>query len=106
MDNEILDEKFVRRKVMTQGVNILRAIIESYHSGIFDDPKASMHLCSLFALIAEGKVIGHFDSETASTKWTLSEDYMKRLQEIEDDILQSKILKGPWKNSLDPDVNT
>ncbi len=104
--DEFTDPLLPKRKVMAQGVNILRSIIEAYNQGALDDPQQSANLCSLFALVAEGKVIGHFDNDSATTKWSLTDNYIKRLREVEDSILESKLLKGPWKNSLDPDVNT
>lgn len=105
MDN-FIDPHISRRKIMSQGANILRSIVDAYNDGALDDPKQSMQLCSLFALVAEGKVVGSFDEETATTKWSLTDKYIQRLKEVEESILESKLLKGPWKNSLDPDTNT
>ena len=51
-------------------------------------------------------MVGSFDEETATTKWSLTDKYIQRLKEVEESILESKLLKGPWENSLDPDTNT
>ena len=48
---------------------------------ILDDHKQAAHLCTMFALVAEGKVEGTFDEVTGLTKWTLKEDYQKKLEE-------------------------
>ena len=105
LDN-FIDEKTVRRRVLTQGRHILQSIIESYDSGLLDDPHQAANLCTLFALCIEGKVTASFDEETATTKWSLTEDWTKHLREVEQSIFDSKIIKGPWENSVDKKINT
>lgn len=105
LDN-FVDEKTVRRRVLAQGRHILQSIIESYDTGMLDDPIAAANLCTLFALCIEGKVTASFDEETACTKWSMTEDWTRHLREIEQSILDSKIIKGPWKKTVDTDVNT
>jgi len=100
------DPRKARRRIMAQGVNILHSLVEAYQSGALDDPNVSANLCTMFALIAEGKVTGHFDDDTGKTKWSLTENYMKRLQEVEDMIMGSKIIKGPWEKTIDTEPNT
>ncbi len=90
------DPNVARRRIMAQGVNILRSIVDAYNDGSIEDQNSNTRLCSLFALIAEGKVISYFDTESGSIKWSLTDDYLKRLKEVEDAILESKILAGPW----------
>ena len=41
------DPKVARRRIMAQGVNILRSIVESYNSGLLEDPKTSKTLCTI-----------------------------------------------------------
>ena len=90
-----------RRRIMTQGVNILHSLVESYNEGLLDDPTSAANLCTMFALIAEGKVTGNFDDETGTTKWSLTDNYIARLRETEEMILGSKIIKGPWEKTVD-----
>jgi len=90
-----------RRRIMTQGVNILHSLIEAYNEGMLDDPGSAANLCTMFALVAEGKVTGNFDDEIGTTKWSLTDNYVARLREAEEAILGPKIIKGPWKNSVD-----
>ena len=106
MFDNFVDEKTVKRRILAQGRHILQSIIEAYDSGMLDDPRHAANLCTLFALCAEGKVIASFDQEQAVTKWALSENWTEHLREVESSILDSKIVKGPWKNSFDKDVNT
>ena len=90
-----------RRRVHAQGVNILRSLVEAYNTGMLDDHKQAAHLCTMFALVAEGKVEGTFDDETGLTKWNLKEDYQKKLEQVREAILSTKVSTGPWKNSVD-----
>jgi hypothetical protein len=106
MFDELTDEKAVRRRIISQGRHLLESIIDAYEAGALDDPKQAAGLCTLFALCAEGKVYAFFDEETSSTKWSITDNWAKHLREVEDSILSSKIIKGPWKNSVDKDVNT
>ena len=106
MYDKFVDEKTVRRRILAQGRHILQSIIEAYDSGLLDDPQKSSTLCTLFALCAEGKVSATFDEDSATTKWSLTEDWTKHLREIERSILEPKIIKGPWKNSVDKPLNT
>ena len=105
LDN-FVDEKTARRRVLAQGRHILQSIIESYDSGLLDDPRQAANLCTLFALCIEGKVTASFDEEAATTKWSLTEDWTKHLREVEQSIFDSKIVKGPWENSVDKKTNT
>ena len=91
----------VRRRIHTQGLNILRAIIEAYNGGTLEDPRHMKNFCTMLALIAEGKVKGNFDDETGTTKWSTVESEIDRLNKIRDAILGSKIVNGPWKKSVD-----
>lgn len=90
-----------RRRIMTQGINILHSLVESYNEGLLDDPTSAANLCTMFALVAEGKVTGNFDDETGATKWSLTDNYIARLRETEEMILGSKITKGPWEKTVD-----
>jgi hypothetical protein len=98
------DPTKVRRRIHTQGLNILRAIIEAYNGGTLEDPKKAKTFCTTLALIAEGKVEGHFDEETGLTKWNLVEDQFKKLTNIAAELLGSKIVKGPWEKSVDTEL--
>ena len=95
----------VRRRIHTQGLNILRSIIEAYNGGLLEDPRHTKTFCTTLALIAEGKVKGHFDEDQGVTKWTMVESEIDRLNKIRDAILGSKIVEGPWKKSVDTDLN-
>ena len=106
MYDNFVDEKTVKRRILTHGRHILQSIIEAYDSGMLDDPTSARNLCTLFALCAEGKVEAHFDENSATTKWSLTEDWTKHLRDVERSIFDSKIIKGPWKNSVDNDLNT
>ena len=106
MFDNYVDEKTARRRILAQGRYVLQSIIESYNSGMLDDPQAAANLCTLFALCAEGKVTASFDEETTLTKWALTEDWTKHLRDVEKSIFDSKIVKGPWPNSVDKDLNT
>ncbi len=101
MYDDFVDEKIVRRRILTQGRHILQSIIEAYDSGLLDDPQKSSTLCTLFALCAEGKVSATFDEQTALTKWSLTDDWTKHLREAERAILEPKIINGPWKKTVD-----
>lgn len=106
MFDDFVDEKTARRRVLTQGRHILQSIIESYDSGMLDDPRQAANLCTLFALCIEGKVTATFDEESATTKWSLTENWTQHLREVEQSIFDSKIIKGPWQNSVDNGVNS
>ena len=95
----------VRQRIMGQGMRILNALVEAYNDGILDDHKQAAHLCTMFALVAEGKVEGTFDEETGLTKWSLKEDYQRKLEEVREAILSTKIVKGPWNKTVDTDLN-
>ena len=95
----------VRQRIMAQGMRILNALVEAYNDGILEDPKQASHLCTMFALVAEGKVEGTFDEVTGLTKWNLKEDYQRKLEEVREAILSTKIVKGPWEKSVDTDLN-
>jgi len=95
----------VRQRIMGQGVRILNALVEAYNDGILDDSKQAAQLCTMFALVAEGKVEGTFDEETGLTKWTLKEDYQKKIEQVREAILSTKIVKGPWEKDIDTDLN-
>ena len=105
LDN-FVDEKTVRRRVLAQGRHILQSIIESYDSGLLDDPRQAANLCTLFALCIEGKVTATFDEESATTKWSLTENWTKHLRAVEQSIFDSKIIKGPWQKTVDKPLNT
>ena len=68
-----------RRRIHAQGVNILRSLVEAYNTGLLEDPKQAASLCTMFALVAEGKVKGRFDDVSGTTKWNLEENYQKYL---------------------------
>ena len=106
MFDNFVDEKIVRRRVLAHGRHILQSIIESYDSGMLDDPGQAANLCTLFALCIEGKVTASFDDESATTKWSLTEDWTQHLREVEQSILDSKIIKGPWQKTVDNDLNS
>ena len=95
----------VRQRIMGQGMRILNALVEAYNDGILDDHKQSAHLCTMFALVAEGKVEGTFDEETGLTKWSLKEDYQRKIEQVREAILSTKIVKGPWEKDIDKDLN-
>ena len=95
----------VRQRIMGQGMRILNALVEAYNDGILDDHKQAAHLCTMFALVAEGKVIGTFDDQTGKTKWTIEDNYQKKLEQVREAILSTKIVKGPWKKDIDTDLN-
>mgnify|MGYP004347539985 FL=1 len=94
----------VRQRIMAQGMRILNALVEAYNDGILDDPKQSAHLCTMFALVAEGKVEGTFDEETGLTKWSLKDDYQKKLEQVREAILSTKLVAGPWEKDIDIDL--
>tara|TARA_B100000427_G_scaffold329743_1_gene347441 strand:+ start:2142 stop:2462 length:321 start_codon:yes stop_codon:yes gene_type:complete len=104
MYDNFVDEKTVRRRVLSQGRHILQSIIESYDSGMLDDPIQAANLCTLFALCIEGKVTASFDEQTATTKWSLTEDWTKHLREVERSIFESKVIKGPWEQTVEADT--
>ena len=106
MFDNFVDEKTARRRVYAQGRHILRSILEAYDKGMLDDPHSAANLCTLFALCIEGKVRAEFDHDMALTKWSMTEDWTKHLREVEQSIFDSKIIKGPWQNSVDNDVNS
>ncbi len=106
MFDNFVDEKTARRRVLTQGRHILQSIIESYDSGMLDNPHQAANLCTLFALCIEGKVTATFDESTATTKWSLTEDWTKHLRDAEQSIFDSKIIKGPWQNPVDNGTNS
>jgi hypothetical protein len=106
MYDNFVDEKTARRRILSHGRHILQSIIEAHTSGLLDDPRQAASLCSLFALCAEGKVTANFDEDTAVTKWALTEDWTKHLREVEQSILGSKIIKGPWQKPVDKELNT
>lgn len=106
MFDNFVDEKIARRRVYAHGRHILRSILEAYDTGVLDHPQSAANLCSLFALCIEGKVQANFDDETSSTKWSLTADWTKHLREVERSIFDSKIIEGPWKKTVDNDVNT
>jgi hypothetical protein len=106
MYDNFVDEKTVRRRILAQGRHILQSIIDAYDEGLLDDPQRSPTLCTLFALCAEGKVQANFDEDTALTKWSLTDDWTKHLRDVERSILEPKIIKGPWKKTVDNDINT
>ena len=106
MFDEFVDEKTARRRILAQGRHILQSIIESYDSGMLDGPRQAANLCTLFALCIEGKVTATFDNESATTKWSLTEDWTRHLREVEQSILDSKIIKGPWQKTVDKPLNT
>ena len=54
---------------------------------------------------AEGKVEGAFDEETGLTKWSQKDDYQKKLEQVREAILSTKIVKGPWEKDIDKDLN-
>ena len=95
----------VRQRIMGQGMRILNALVEAYNEGMLDDNKKAAHLCLMFALVAEGKVEGTFDEETGKTKWNVKEDYQKKLEQVREALLSTKIVKGPWEKSVDTDLN-
>ena len=109
-DNDLfsdpIDPRVARRRIMAQGMNILHSLAEMYNVGGLEDPRQCASLCTMFSLIAEGKVTGHFDEDSGLTKWSLTDNYIKRLREAEESILASKIIKGPWKNVLDKSPNS
>ena len=105
MYDNFIDVKSTRRRILSQGRHILQSIVEAYSSGILDEPNAAANLCTLFALAAEGKVQATFDEESAKVKWSLTESWTQRLREVEQSIMDSKIIKGPWQNSIDTDTN-
>jgi hypothetical protein len=94
----------VRRRIHTQGLNILRAIIEAYNTGLLEDPRHTKTFCTTLALIAEGKVEGHFDEELGLTRWETTDNEFERLSKIREMILGSKIVKGPWEKSVDTEL--
>lgn len=106
MFDNFVDEKTARRRVYAQGRHILRSILEAYDRGMLDDPHSAANLCTLFALCIEGKVRAEFDHDLDLTKWSMTEDWTKHLREVEQSIFDSKIIKGPWQNSVDNDVNS
>ena len=106
MFDDFVDEKTARRRVLSQGRHILQSIIESYDLGMLDDPRQAANLCTLFALCIEGKVTATFDEESATTKWSLTENWTKHLRDVEQSILDSKIIKGPWQKTVDKLLNT
>ena len=106
MFDNFVDEKTARRRVLAQGRHILQSIIESYDSGILDDPRQAANLCTLFALCIEGKVTATFDEESATTKWSLTENWTKHLSDVEQSIIDSKIIKGPRQKTVDKPLNT
>lgn len=106
MFDNFVDEKTARRRVYAQGRHILRSILEAYDKGMLDDPHSAANLCTLFALCIEGKVTATFDHDSANTKWSLTKDWTRHLREVEQSIFDSKIVKGPWQNSVDNDVNS
>ena len=106
MFDNFVDEKTAKRRILAQGRHILQSIIESYDLGTLDDPRQAAALCTLFALCIEGKVTATFDEATATTKWSLTEDWTRRLREVEQSIFESKIIKGPWNKTVDKQLNT
>ncbi len=106
MFDDFVDEKTARRRVLAQGRHVLQSIIESYNSGMLDDPRQAANLCTLFALLIEGKVTATFDEDSATTKWSLTEDWTQHLRAVEQSIFDSKITKGPWQKTVDKPLNT
>ena len=106
MFDDFVDEKTARRRVLAQGRHILQSIIESYDAGMLDDPRQAANLCTLFALCIEGKVTATFDDQSATTKWSLTENWTQHLRDVEKSIFDSKIVKGPWHETLDNQVKT
>ncbi len=94
-----------RQRIMAQGMRILNALVEAYNEGILDDPKQAAHLCTMFALVAEGKVKGSFDETSGKTKWSIEDNYQKKMEQVRDAILSTKVVKGPWKKNVDKDLN-
>ena len=106
MVDNFVDEKTARRRILSQGRHVLQSILEAYDLGLLEDPRHSTNLCTLFALCIEGKVTASFDDESALTKWSLTDRWAKHLRDVERSITDSKIIEGPWKKTVDNDVNT
>jgi hypothetical protein len=100
------DEKSIRRRILAQGRHILQTLIDAHWSGTLEDPHTAVSLCSLFSLCADGKVKAHFDEENNVITWSLAEGGIEDLRQAEQAIVESKIIKGPWKNSIDTELNT
>ena len=98
---ELADPIAARKRVMGQGLNILRYISEMYNKGELEEPNKAIGLCSLLMLVAEDKIKGSFNEDTCTTEWTLKENYLKKLEEARDAILASKVIEGPWQETLD-----
>ncbi len=86
-----------KRRVYAQSLNILRQIVDSYLTGALDDPSGAHRLCTLFAMVAEGKVRSCLDDTTGKVKWSLDDKY----REMIDARLASSdnIVPGPWKEN-------
>jgi hypothetical protein len=94
--NTCVTPEEARKRIMGQGLNILRSISEEYAYGTFEDPQKAIGFCTLLMLIAEDKIKGSFNRESCKVEWTLNEKYQKKLEETRESILASKIIPGPW----------
>ena len=100
MDEEITFQE-VKSNLTSQDSKIMHDIAVVYQQGSLDDPKQAYAFCGLLALICEGKVQGFFDETTGLVKWSLTNEYSKKIEEMKLALLQQaqqspNVVRGPW----------
>ena len=104
MFDGFVDEKTARRRG-AQGRHILRSILEAGDTGMLDDPNSAPTFapCSLFVLkvkCAQSSMIIQFHQMVHDRRLDQASPRCRRLD------FEVKIIEGPWKKTVDNDVNT
>lgn len=102
MFDDDLEFKEIKKNIYKQSKNVIYTIIDCYNRGTLDTPEGAHVLCGLLACVCEGKIKGTLDEETKIVSWSLTHDFEKEVQALQDaliegsDLLGANLVKGPW----------
>lgn len=99
---ELLTFSEAKRNLNRQATKVLHDMVYVYQQGGLDDPRQAALYCQLLALVCEGKVKGIVDEETATVKWSLTEEYAAQVEQLREAAYKSalnasNVVKGPWQ---------
>tara|TARA_Y100000592_G_C5378584_1_gene272245 strand:+ start:630 stop:911 length:282 start_codon:yes stop_codon:yes gene_type:complete len=72
------------------------SLADHYLTGGIESPKHNHYFMSLVAMLLEDKIAAKEDPITGEVKWTLTDDYLKKIDESLQVALSENVIKGPW----------
>lgn len=91
-----IEKQKILSKLREHSTHIFNSIAEHYLIGDSDSPKLNHYYMTLLAMLIEGKIAPVESESTGEVRWSLTDGYLKEIDESLHVALSDNVYKGPW----------